>query len=92
MTKRTVTLTPEQAAFADQLVADGLFSDRDAVIEAAFARLRKARARYDRDAEALREALRPGIEDADAGRFSDRTIEEIAEDAIRRVEEARRRV
>lgn len=77
MTKPTVTLTPEQAALADQLVAEHLFKDREAVLEAAFAKLRQAKARYDAELPGFMKHLQEGVDDAAAGRFFDGTVEDI---------------
>lgn len=82
MTKLTVTLPPALGQFIKDQVADGLYADEGELVRDAIRRMATDfDGSYEARFAALREALRPGLEDADAGRFSSRSVKKVAEQA-----------
>jgi Arc/MetJ-type ribon-helix-helix transcriptional regulator len=65
-----------EKSLTDRVNPEGFYPSAEDVVCAGLALL-------DAETEALREALRVGIADADAGRFCDKSIEELIEEAKR---------
>lgn len=78
-----VSLTPELAAFVEREVGFGDFSAASEVVGAALRLLRRERELRAERLAVLRREVMLGVEQADRGDFSSRSIEEIA-DAVRR--------
>ncbi len=82
MGKLIVDLPPPLETFINDLVAEGQYIDAGEVVRDAVRRFAEdSDPDYSAKLAALREALRPGIEDADAGRFSNKTIRQVAEES-----------
>lgn len=89
MSKIEVTLPDDLANFVQEQVEAGLYLDAGEVVRDAVRR-RMARAEEDYQAKfaALKEALKPGLEDIAAGRISRRTMDEIVAEARERASRA----
>lgn len=84
MPTMNVSLTEEMVRFVEEEVAGGDYVSASEVVRDALRVLK-----HDRDVEAnklriLREEVAKGIDDADNGRFSDRTVEDIFQDVLRK--------
>ena len=83
MPTMNVSLPPELAAFVEREVGFGDFSTASEVVRAALRLLRRERELRAERLAVLRREVMLGVEQADRGDFSSRSIEEIA-DAVRR--------
>ena len=84
MPTMNVSLTEEMVRFVEEEVAGGDYVSASEVVRDALRVLK-----HDRDVEAnklriLREEVAKGIDDADNGRFSDRTVDDIFQDVLRK--------
>jgi antitoxin ParD1/3/4 len=84
MPTMNVSLTAEMVKFVEDEVASGDYVSASEVVRDALRTLK-----YDRDVEAreleiLRSEIAKGIEDADNGRFSNRSADDIFEDVVRK--------
>ena len=84
MPTMNVSLTEEMVRFVEEEVAGGDYVSASEVVRDALRVLK-----HDRDVEAnklriLREEVAKGIDDADNGRFSDRTVYYIFQDVLRK--------
>lgn len=73
-----ISLTPEVEQTVREVIASGLAPDAESFIEDAITR---TAANYKQRLEKLREAVAIGVEQADRGEFSNRTVEDIIADA-----------
>ena len=84
MPTMNVSLTEEIAKFVEDEVATGDYVSASEVVRDALRALK-----HDKDLETnklriLREEVVKGIDDADSGRFSDRTVDDILQDVLRK--------
>jgi antitoxin ParD1/3/4 len=84
MPTMNVSLTAEMVKFVEDEVANGEYVSASEVVREALRTLK-----HDRDVEAnklriLREEIGKGMDDADSGRFSDRTVDDILQDVLRK--------
>lgn len=78
MSKLVVDLPPPLETFVNDLVAEGHYADAGEVVRDAVRRLAAdSDPEYAARLGALREALRPGLEDAAAGRFAEGAMEDF---------------
>ena len=80
MPTMNVSLPRELAAFVEDEVASGDYSTASEVVREALRLLRREREQYEQKMAVLRREIQIGLDDANAGRFSTRTVEEIAAD------------
>ena len=78
MPTMNVSLTAELAAFVEGEVASGEYGTASGVVRDALRLLRLEREADEGKPAVLRREIRIGLDDANAGRFSPRTAEEIA--------------
>ena len=83
MPTMNVSLTSEMVKFVEDEVASGDYVSASEVVRDALRALRHDRDVEDVKLQLLREAVDIGLQEADAGKFSDRSIEEIAQDVLR---------
>jgi antitoxin ParD1/3/4 len=84
MPTMNVSLTDEIVKFVEDEVATGDYVSASEVVRDALRALK-----HDKDIEAnkvriLREEIAKGIDDADSGHFSDRTMDDIFQDVLRK--------
>lgn len=84
MPTMNVSPTAEMARFVESVVASGDYVSASEVVRDALRMLRHDRQVEGAKLRILREEVGKGIEGADRGEFSDRTIDEIAEEAFRK--------
>ena len=77
MPTMNVSLTQALAEFVEKEVASGNYSTASEVVRDGLRMLREERAVYEEKLIILRREIQKGIDDVEAGRFSDRSIEEI---------------
>jgi antitoxin ParD1/3/4 len=79
-----VSLTKELQDYVEGEVATGDFASASEVVRAGLRTLRDERALAKEKLEILRREIQIGIDDADAGRFATRSVDQIFDDAIAR--------
>ena len=84
MPTMNVSLTSEMVKFVDDEVASGDYVSASEVVRDALRALKHDRDVEDVKLQLLREAVDIGLQEADEGKFSDRSIEEIAQDVLHR--------
>ena len=84
MPTMNVSLTSELVKFVEDEVASGDYVSASEVVRDALRALRHDRDVEDVKLQLLREAVDIGLQEADEGKFSDRSIEEIALDVLHR--------
>jgi len=72
-----VSLTPELEAFVRAKVEGGRYNNASEVVRDALRRMEQAERLYEEKLAWLKSELQKGQDDIDAGRFSERTIDEI---------------
>ena len=77
MPTMNVSLTQALAEFVEKEVASGNYATASEVVRDGLRMLREERAVYEEKLTILRREIQKGIDDVEAGRFSDRSIEEI---------------
>jgi antitoxin ParD1/3/4 len=77
-----VSLPRELAAFVEDEVASGEYSTASEVVRDALRLLRRERAAYEEKMAILRREIQIGIDDIEAGRISNRTVEDIARETL----------
>jgi antitoxin ParD1/3/4 len=83
MPTMNVSLTDEMAKYVEAEVASGDYVSASEVVRDALRTLKHAREMEEEELRILREEVRLGIEAADRGEFSDRTLDEIYQAALR---------
>ena len=83
MPTMNVSLTSEMVKFVEDEVASGDYVSASEVVRDALRALWHDRDVEDVKLQLLREAVDIGLQEADEGKFSDRSIEEIAQDVLR---------
>lgn len=78
MPTMNVSLPRELAAFVEDEVASGDYSTASEVVRDALRLLRREREQYEQKMAVLRREIQIGMDDIEAGRISDRTVEDIA--------------
>lgn len=78
MPTMNVSLPAELAAFVEGEVASGQHGTASEVVREALRLLRREREQYEQKMAILRREIQIGIDDIEAGRISDRTVEDIA--------------
>lgn len=78
MPTMNVSLPAELAAFVEGEVASGGYSTASEVVRDALRLLRREREQYEQKMAVLRREIQIGMDDIEAGRISDRTVEDIA--------------
>jgi antitoxin ParD1/3/4 len=78
MPTMNVSLTAELAAYVEGEVASGEYGTASEVVRDALRLLRREREAHEEKIAILRREIQIGLDDANAGRFSSRTVEEIA--------------
>ena len=78
MPTMNVSLPSELAAFVEGEVASGQYGTASEVVREALRLLRRSREEYEQKMAILRREIQIGLDDIDAGRISDRTVEDIA--------------
>lgn len=71
MPTRNVVITDRQAAFVEEVVANGEYQNASEVLREGLRLVQERRAEHARKLEALRAAVVVGIEDIEAGRFTE---------------------
>ena len=84
MPTMNVSLTSEMVKFVDDEVASGDYVSASEVVRDALRALKHDRDVEDVKLQLLREAVDIGLQEADEGKFSDRSIEEIGQDVLRK--------
>ena len=84
MPTMNVSLTSEMVKFVEDEVASGDYVSASEVVRDALRALRHDRDVEDVKLQLLREAVDIGLQEADEGKFSDRSIEEIGQDVLRK--------
>jgi antitoxin ParD1/3/4 len=79
-----VSLPAPMAGFVEEMVANGGYSSSSEVVREALRLLREERAVAQEKAAILKREVGIGLGQARAHRFSDRTVEEIAQDVMRK--------
>lgn len=92
MPTRNVVITDRQAAFVEEVVANGEYQNASEVLREGLRLVQERRAEHARKLEALRAAVVVGIEDIDAGRYTefesvDAFVEHCNEEAERIIAE-----
>ena len=77
MPTMNVSLPQALAEFVEKEVASGNYATASEVVRDGLRMLREERAVYEEKLTILRREIQKGIDDVEAGRFSDRSIEEI---------------
>ena len=70
MPTRNVVITDRQAAFVEEVVANGEYQNASEVLREGLRLVQERRAEHARKLEALRAAVVVGIEDIEAGRYT----------------------
>lgn len=83
MPTMNVSLTEEMVKFVEGEVSRGEYVSASEVVRDALRVLRHERELREEELRMLREEVQKGIDDMEAGRFSDRTLEDIFEEAQR---------
>ena len=83
MPTMNVSLTEEMVRFVEEEVSSGDYVSASEVVRDALRALKHDRDVEDVKLQLLREAVDIGLQEADAVKFSDRSIEEIAQDVLR---------
>jgi antitoxin ParD1/3/4 len=83
MPTMNVSLPEEMVRFVESEVASGEYVSASEVVRDALRTLRHDRQVEEAKLCILREEVEKGLEQADRGEFSDRTIDEIAEEVLR---------
>ena len=78
MPTMNVSLPRELAAFVEGEVASGEYGTASEVVRDALRLLRRERTAYEEKLAALRREIQIGLDQANAGLFSDDTVEDIA--------------
>lgn len=92
MSTRNVVLTPHHEALIERLVTSGRYQNASEVLRAGLRELERHDAEYEAKLAALRAAIQVGIDDIEAGRYTEfasvddlaRHLRERSEAAIRR--------
>lgn len=84
MPTMNVSLTAQQLAFVNQLADTGDYASASEVIRDGLRLLEREKAAEAEKIEILRREVGSGLDDARAGRFSDRTAADIAREIIRK--------
>ena len=84
MPTMNVSLTEEMVRFVEEEVSSGDYVSASEVVRDALRALKHDRDVEDVKLQLLREAVDIGLQEADAGKFSDRSIEEIGQDVLRK--------
>ena len=84
MPTMNVSLTSELVKFVEDEVASGDYVSASEVVRDALRALKHDRDVEDVKLQLLREAVDIGLQEADEGKFSDRSIEEIGQDVLRK--------
>lgn len=87
MATMNVSLPSPMVEFVEEMVASGGYSSSSEVVREALRLLRDERAIEHEKAVILRREVGIGLEQAHAGRFSNRTVAEIAESVMRQAAE-----
>ncbi|WP_414831679.1 type II toxin-antitoxin system ParD family antitoxin [Afifella sp. YEN Y35] len=82
MTTVTVNLRPDLADFLEGEVAKGGYTSSSDVVQDALLLLQHEKAAEEEKLLTLRREITRGLEEAAAGRFSTRTLDEILEDVL----------
>ncbi|HWA23137.1 MAG TPA: type II toxin-antitoxin system ParD family antitoxin [Caulobacterales bacterium] len=78
MSKLVIELPPDLETFVNDQVAEGFYANAGDLVRSAVERLAAdADPDYEAKLATLKEALRPGLEDARAGRIAEGTIEDF---------------
>lgn len=83
MPTMNVSLTEEMVKFVEGEVSRGEYVSASEVVRDALRVLRHERELREEELRMVREEVQKGIDDMEAGRFSDRTLEDIFEEARR---------
>ena len=83
MPTMNVSLTEEMVKFVEGEVSSGEYVSASEVVRDALRVLRHERQAREAELRFLREEVQKGIDDEENGRFSDRSIQEIAESVLR---------
>lgn len=84
MATMNVSLPAPMVEFVEEMVASGGYSSSSEAVREALRLLRDERAVEHEKAMILRREIGIGLDQAQAGRFSDRTVAEIAESVMRK--------
>ena len=84
MPTMNVSLTEEMVRFVEEEVSSGDYVSASEVVRDALRALKHDRDVEDVKLQLLREAVDIGLQEADEGKFSDRSIEEIGQDVLRK--------
>lgn len=84
MPTMNVSLTEQMTKFVESAVAGGDYVSASEVVRDALRLLKHERELEAEELRTLREEVERGLEQADRGEFSDRTIDEIAEEVLRK--------
>ena len=83
MPTMNISLTDQLASFVEGEVESGEYTSQSEVVRDALRLLHREKAGEQEKLEILRRAVMVGVEDVRQGRFSSRTIEQIAEEVER---------
>lgn len=83
MPTMNVSLTSELAHFVEREVRSGRYASSSELVQEGLRLLARAADVEEEELAPLRAAIAEGIADMDAGHFSDRTVQEIAEEVLR---------
>ncbi len=83
MPTMNVNLTPEMAQFVSEEIASGDYASASELVRDALRLLKRDRDMEKEKLEILRREINLGIEQAQRGEFSERSIEDIVADVLR---------
>lgn len=83
MAKRTIEITPAEAALIERLVADGRYATAEEVLREALLLVDLVEVREGAKLKALRQAAEVGLSDLEAGRYRDFPPADSLDDRLR---------
>lgn len=86
MPTMNVSLTAEMAKFVEDEIASGDYVSASEVVRDALRTLKHDKQVREGKLQLLREEVGKGLDDADNGRFSDRTVDDIFNDVVRKLQ------
>ena len=81
-----ISLTVELASFVEREIASGYYATVSEVVQDALQVLIREQELESEKLAALKAAVAEGLADAEAGRFSDRSVEELAAEVLARTQ------
>lgn len=83
MPTMNISLTAELASFVEREVKSGRYASASELVREGLRLLEREKAAYEEELALLKAAVAEGIADMEAGRFSDLTARELAEELLK---------